>query len=185
MNCTKNGKPSADAILFSGRQCPLNVELKLLSDEGRTCVVACTLFALFVRLPCAGQKRNVCANAGLIEGLNCRVAGCLSVFANGRILTAKTRILSANTNFLFAKASFLKSVSRILSAKGKRLNADGKSLFAVRSFLNAKESFVVANGNSLSDLVKILNDRGRILFAPLFKLQFAYLFVLWTCCPEN
>lgn len=111
--------------------------------------MACTLFALFVRLPCAGQKRNVCANAWLIEGLNCRVAGCLSVFANGRILPAKARILSANGNFLFAKASFLKSDERILSAKGKRLNVDGKILFAVRHFLNAKGSFVVANGNSL------------------------------------
>ena len=147
--------------------------------------MACTLFALFVLLPRAGQKRKVCANAWLIGGLNCRVTVCLSVFANGRMLSAKARILLAKCNFLFANTSFLKSELRILSANGKSLNAVGKRLSADGSFLNAKVSFHVAIENSLSDLVKILNALSKMLLATLFKLQFAHLFGLWACCPEN
>ena len=154
-------------------------------DEGRTRAWACTLFVLFAGLPCAGQKRKVCANAWLIGGLNCRFAGCLSVVANGRILSAKARILLAIGNFLFANWSFLKSEVRILSAKEKSQNAVVKSLSADESFLNAKGSFHVAIENSLSDLVKILNDQCKMLLAALFKLQFAHLFELWACCPEN
>lgn len=73
----------------------------------------------------------------------------------------------------------------MLSANGKSLNADAKSLSADGSFLNAKGSFHVAIENSLSDLVKILNDQCKMLLAALFKLQFAHLFELWACCPEN
>ena len=136
-------------------------------------------------LPCAGQKRKVCANAWLIGGLNCRVARWLSVVANGRILSAKARILLAKSNFLFANTSFLKSDVRILSANGKSINAVAKSLSAGESFLNAKGSFHVAIENSLSDLVKILNNRSEMLLAALFKLQFAHLFELWACRSEN
>ncbi len=126
-------------------------------------MLACTLFALFVLLPRAGQKRKVCANAWLIGGLNCRVAHCLSVVANGRILSAKAKILLAIGNFLFAKGSFLKSDERILTADRKSLNAHAKSPLSDGSFLNAEGGFHVANGNSLFYLVKKLNNKRRIL----------------------
>ncbi len=105
-HCTK--PLLADAILFRARHCQVNGELKSLSDEGRTRAWACTLFALFVWLPCAGQKRKVCANAWLIGGLNCRFSVCLSAVANGRILFAKARILLTNCNFPFVHWEFSK-----------------------------------------------------------------------------
>jgi len=99
----------ADAILFRGRPCQVNEELKLLSCEGRTRAWACTLFALLERLPCAGGKRKVCANAWLIGGLNCRGAGV-------RILGADVGILNADSNFLSAAANFLFAIRRFLNA---------------------------------------------------------------------
>ena len=128
-------------------------------------MLACTLFALFVLLPRAGQKRKVCANAWLIGGLNCRVAICLSVAANGRILNAKARILLANDGFIFANVSFLKSDARIQSTNGKSLNTVAKSLSADGSLLKAKGSFHIAIENSLLYLVKILHDRCKIQIA--------------------
>jgi len=94
------------AILFRSRPCPVNEELKSLSDEGRTRAKACTLFALFARLPCAGQKRKVCAIAWLIEGLSCHSAGVGILDADRRILNADGSFLDAYHNFLFAVVSF-------------------------------------------------------------------------------
>lgn len=61
--------------------------------KGESRAWACTLFAFFVCLPCAGQKRKVCANAWLIKGLNCRFAVCLSG------LNADVKCLLADRSF--------------------------------------------------------------------------------------
>ena len=97
----------ADAILFRGRYCPVNEELKLLSDEGRTRAWACTLFALFVRLPCAWRKRNVCANAWLIGGLSVGKRDTRTLSPDSRILSRYVNFLNQSVKFLFAVVSFL------------------------------------------------------------------------------
>ena len=77
-----------------------------MSAEGRTRAWACTLFALFVRLPCAGQKRKVCANAWQVGGLSCHGADVGILVADGRILNADGSFLGAYYNFLFAALRF-------------------------------------------------------------------------------
>ena len=106
-HCAKPLLPAA--ILFRGRPGPVNEELKSLSDEVQTRARACTLFALFVRLPCAGQKRKVCAIAWLIEGLSCHGADVGILVADVRILNADGSFLGADCNFLFIVVSFQKS----------------------------------------------------------------------------
>ena len=97
----------ADAILFRGRHCPVNEELKSLSDEGRTRAWACTLFALFVRLPCARQKRKVCANAWLIGGLSVGKRDARTLSPDSRILSRYANFLNQYVKLLFAAVSFL------------------------------------------------------------------------------
>ena len=87
-----------------------------LSDEGRTCALACTLFALFVRLPCAGQKRNVCANAWLIEGLSVGKRDVRTLSPDSRILSWYVNFLSRNAKILVADLRFLKQIRNFLGA---------------------------------------------------------------------
>jgi hypothetical protein len=113
-HCAKPLLPAA--ILFRGRFCPVNGELKSLSDEGRTRAWACTLFALFVRLPCAGQKRKVCANAWLIEDLSVVKRDVRTLSPDSRILSQYDNFLCRYAKILVAGWRFLKPIENFLGA---------------------------------------------------------------------
>ena len=166
------------AILFRGRPCPVNGLLKLLSDEGGTRAWACTLFVLFVRLPCAGQKRKVCANAWLIGGLS---VGKRDV----RRLSPDSRILSRHCNFLCRYAKILSADWRFLKPIENFLGAYEKTLWRNPSFLKQEASFVRKDGNSLFLYAYFLKQVVSLLLFGSGKLQLAHLFILRTCRPEN
>jgi hypothetical protein len=141
----------ADAILFRGRHCPVNEELKLLSDEGRTRALACTLFCFCSDWLRGGAKANVSANAWLIEGLIFHSAAV-------RILDADARILNADGNFLGADVSFLFAIERFLKSDSNSLIAERKSLGAGGRFIKAEGSFLRSDENSLLDVVSFLKS---------------------------
>lgn len=175
-HCAKPLLPAA--ILFRGRPCPVNEELKSLSDEGRTCAWACTLFCFCCDWLRGGAKANVSANAWLLEGLIYHSAGVKILGADVGILNADGSFLGAYYNFLFAIVRFLKSGSNSLIA-------EKKSLDTVGTFIKAEGSFLLADENSLCDVVNFLKSAVSLLFLGAFKLQFADLFVLRACRPEN
>jgi len=111
----------ADAILFRGRPCPVNGELKSLSDEWRTRAWACTLFALFVWLHCAEQKRKVCANAWLIGGLSVVKRDVKTLSPDSRILSRYDNFLCRYAEILVAGWRFLKPIENFLGAFKKKL----------------------------------------------------------------
>jgi hypothetical protein len=84
--CTNPLLPAA--ILCKGLSCPVNEELKLLSDEGRTRALACTLPAFLFHFKSIIQKSGMCANAWLIAGLSCHGADVGILVADARILNA-------------------------------------------------------------------------------------------------
>lgn len=159
--CTKPLLPAA--ILFRGRPCQDNEELMSLSDEGRTRAWACTLFALFVRLPCVWQKRKVCANARLIGGLSVGKRDARILSPDSRILSQYVNFLNPSVKFLFAVVSFLNHYCNFLSRNEKSLCRDG-------SLLKQKGSFVCADGNSLLRDANFLSQVVRLLLFGSGKL---------------
>jgi hypothetical protein len=146
----------ADAILFRGRHSPVNEELKSLSDEGRTRAWACTLFALFVRLPCAWQKRKVCANALLIEGLAVVKRDTRTLSPDSRILSRYDNFLNPSVKFLFAVVSFLKRCCNFLGKNEKSLCRVGSLLKQEGSFARADNNSLFRDANFLSQVVRLL-----------------------------
>ena len=123
------------------------------------------------------------------------------------IVAADSSIVSAEKKYIKAKGSFIKDGGNYVKAKGNIETAIGNYVNAKRNYERANGSFNVAKRNYTVSSPNITKDRRKSeqdkikstlsggylyiivcltkLVFTIFELQFANLFVLWTCGTVN
>jgi hypothetical protein len=144
------------AILFKGLICPVNDELKLLSNEGRTRAWACTLPAFLFHFKSIIQKSGMCANAWLIEGLSVGKRDVRTLSPDSRILSPDGNFLSRYVKILVADWKFLNPIENFLGAYEKTLCRGGSFLKQEGSFVRKDENFLFLYANFLKQVVSLL-----------------------------